>query len=57
MINKKKKVLKAIQNGASESQLFKNGITHWFLYRTLTKQERDGAKAKHDITIEKIIKG
>jgi len=55
MINKKKKVLKAIQNGASETQLFKNGITHWFLYRTLTKQERDMAKAKHDTIIRGIF--
>jgi len=55
MINKKKIVLEAIEEGASETQFFKAGITHWFLYRVLTKEERNKAKAKHDKKISKML--
>jgi hypothetical protein len=50
----KKKVLKAISKGATKPQLLKYVKEHT-IYRALTKQERDMAKAKHEAIIDNIF--
>lgn len=52
---KKKIVLKAISKGAIEPHLKKYGITDWFIYKVLTKKERDMAKAQHEAIIRGIF--